>query len=133
MNAVVDLSQISDKQYQFLMADADNVGYGGARGGGKSWSVRTKAKILCAVYKGIKTLIVRRTYPELINNHINPLREELYGIASYNKSEKVFTFLNGSTIKFGYCSSSFNKDSELAKSIYASSTITKPSNLFNKE
>jgi hypothetical protein len=109
MNAVVDLSQISDKQYQFLAAVAKHVNYGGARGGGKSWAVRTKAKILCGVYKGIKTLIVRRTYPELINNHINPLREDLYSVASYNKSEKVFTFLNGSTIKFGYC----NNDKDL--------------------
>ena len=107
--STIDLSQISDKQYQFLAAEAMHVGFGGARGGGKSWSVRTKAKILCAAYKGIKTLIVRRTYPELINNHINPLREELYGIANYNKSEKVFTFLNGSTIKFGYC----NNDKDL--------------------
>ena len=107
--STIDLSQISDKQYKFLAAEAMHVGFGGARGGGKSWSVRTKAKILCAAYKGIKTLIVRRTYPELINNHINPLREELYGIASYNKSEKVFTFLNGSTIKFGYC----NNDKDL--------------------
>lgn len=109
MNAVVDLSQISDKQYQFLTADKKHVNYGGARGGGKSWGVRTKAKILCGVYKGIKTLIVRRTYPELINNHINPLRDDLYSVASYNKSEKVFTFLNGSTIKFGYC----NNDKDL--------------------
>jgi hypothetical protein len=109
MNAVVDLSQISDKQYQFLTAVAKHVNYGGARGGGKSWGVRTKAKILCGVYKGIKTLIVRRTYPELINNHINPLREDLYSVASYNKSEKVFTFFNGSTIKFGYC----NNDKDL--------------------
>lgn len=107
--STIDLSQISDKQYKFLAAEAMHVGFGGARGGGKSWSVRTKAKILCAAYKGIKTLIVRRTYPELINNHINPLREELYGIANYNKSEKVFTFLNGSTIKFGYC----NNDKDL--------------------
>ena len=109
MNAIVDLSQISDKQYQFLTADKKHVNYGGARGGGKSWGVRTKAKILCGVYKGIKTLIVRRTYPELINNHINPLRDDLYSVASYNKSEKVFTFLNGSTIKFGYC----NNDKDL--------------------
>lgn len=107
--SVIDLSQISDKQYRFLTAETMHVGFGGARGGGKSWAVRTKAKILSASYKGIKILIVRRTYPELINNHINPLREELYGIASYNKSEKVFTFLNGSTIKFGYC----NNDKDL--------------------
>ena len=107
--SVIDLSQISDKQYAFLSADRKHVGFGGARGGGKSWSVRTKAKILACVYGGIKILIVRRTFPELVNNHINTLREELGSTAVYNKTEKVFTFPNGSTIKFGYC----NKDNDL--------------------
>ena len=105
----IDLSQISDKQYAFLSSDKKHVGFGGARGGGKSWSVRTKAKILAATYSGIKLLIVRRTFPELVNNHINQLRDELHGLARYNKTEKVFTFPNGSTIKFGYC----NNDKDL--------------------
>ncbi len=106
----------SDKQKLFLTADTMHVGFGGARGGGKSWSVRTKAKLLALYYgrpddnsDGIKILIVRRTFPELVNNHINFLRTELYGIARYNKTEKVFTFPNGSTIKFGYC----NNDKDL--------------------
>ena len=105
----IDLSQISDKQYKFLSASRKHIGFGGARGGGKSWSVRTKAKILAATYKGIKILIVRRTFPELVNNHINQLIDELNGIAKYNKTEKVFKFPNGSTIKFGYC----NNDNDL--------------------
>ena len=105
----IDLSQISDKQYAFLSSDKKHVGFGGARGGGKSWSVRTKAKILAVSYEGIKILIVRRTFPELVNNHINQLIDELHGIAKYNKTEKVFTFPNGSTIKFGYC----NNDKDL--------------------
>lgn len=99
----IDLSKLSDKQYKFLADGHRHVGYGGARGGGKSWAVRTKAKILAASYPGIKILIVRRTFPELLNNHINPLREELHGLAAFNKSEKIFTFPNGSGIKFGYC------------------------------
>lgn len=105
----IDLSQISDKQYKFLSADRKHVGFGGARGGGKSWSVRTKAKILAVSYNGIKILIVRRTFPELVSNHINQLREELHGLAEYNTTEKVFKFPNGSTIKFGYC----NNDKDL--------------------
>lgn len=107
--STIDLSRISDKQYKFLSASQKHVGFGGARGGGKSWSVRTKAKILAVTYAGIKILIVRRTYPELVNNHINQLCEELHGLAKYNKSEKVFTFPNGSSIKFGYC----NNDRDL--------------------
>lgn len=42
------------------------VGYGGARGGGKSWFVRWKAVLLCLRYPGIKVLITRRTYKELL-------------------------------------------------------------------
>ena len=79
------------------------VGYGGARGGGKSWFVRWKAVLLCLRYKGIKVLITRRTYKELDNNHIQPLLQLLHGVASYNRSDKRFTFPNGSTISFGYC------------------------------
>ncbi|MGM9585148.1 MAG: phage terminase large subunit [Faecousia sp.] len=108
--SVIDLSQISRQQYQFLTDGHRHVGYGGARGGGKSWAVRTKAKMLAAAYDGIKILIVRRTFPELLNNHINPLRDELNGVARYNKSEKVFTFPNGSTIKFGYCATDSDLD-----------------------
>ena len=93
----------SDKQKQFLKAETKHVAFGGARGGGKSWSVRTKAKLLCFKYAGIRCLIVRRTYPELINNHINILRKELLGIAKYNDKDKVLKFFNGSTINFTYC------------------------------
>ena len=103
------LQEPNERQKLFLASHAKHIGYGGARGGGKSWAVRDKAKRLCLRFKGIKVLIVRRTYPELVNNHINQLRDELNGIAKYNKSEKMFTFSNGSTIKFGYC----NNDNDL--------------------
>ena len=101
--AVLTIDPPSKKQELFLCADTKHIAFGGARGGGKSWAVRTKAKLLALNYAGIKILIVRRTYPELLNNHINILIPELNGIAGYNKSEKVFTFQNGSIIKFGYC------------------------------
>lgn len=80
-----------------------------ARGGGKSWAVRTKAKLLAVKYPGIKIMIVRRSYPELVNNHISILRGELYGLARYNDKDKVFKFDNGSTIHFQYCA----KDGDL--------------------
>ena len=100
----------NEKQEAFLSARTKHIGYGGARGGGKSWSVRNKAKRLCMHYKGIKCLIIRRTYPELINNHITPLQDEIpTKIARYNKTDKIFKFFNKSTIKFGYC----NNDNDL--------------------
>ncbi len=93
----------SPKQKLFLADTHRHVGYGGARGGGKSWAVRYKAVLLAARWPGIKILIVRRTYRELINNHIEPLRSLLHGVARYNKTDKVFSFPNGATIWFGYC------------------------------
>lgn len=54
-------------------------------------------------------MIVRRTYPELINNHIKILRTELVGIARYNDKDKVINFNNGSSINFQYCA----KDADL--------------------
>ena len=65
--------------------------------------MRTKAILMCLTYPGIKVLILRKTYQELINNHINEMRAKLYEVAKYNASEKLFKFPNGSTIKFGYC------------------------------
>lgn len=48
-------------------------------------------------------MIVRRSFQELVNNHINFLIPELNGIARYNKTDKVFTFFNGSILKMEYC------------------------------
>ncbi len=107
MELIID--EPNDKQKQFLKAKVKHVGFGGARGGGKSWAVRTKAKLLALRYFGIRILIVRRTYPELINNHINTLRTELFGIAKYNSTEKILRFINGSIIDFKYCA----RDSDL--------------------
>ena len=94
----------SPKQKQFLMARAKNVSYGGARGGGKSWVVRFKAKGLALKHEGIKIMIIRQTYPELIANHIKPLKADLQigtkdSVAKYNDSRKEITFTNGSSIK----------------------------------
>ena len=100
---ILNLGTPSAKQKLFLTDKHRYVAYGGARGGGKSWSVQRKAALLCLKWAGIKVLIVRRTYAELLNNHINVMIPMLHGIAKYNRSDKMFTFSNGSTIKFGYC------------------------------
>lgn len=106
----IDIPEPNEKQKLFLADQHRHLGYGGARGGGKSWAVRVKATLLCLSWAGIKVLIVRKTYKELTNNHIVPLQQMLPpSVAKYNKTDKVFTFFNGSTIWFGYC----NCDSDL--------------------
>lgn len=107
----IDIPEPNVKQKLFLADKHRHCAYGGARGGGKSWAVRVKATLLCCRWEGLKVLIVRKTYKELINNHIVPLQAMLpREVARYNKTEKVFTFFNGSTIWFGYCANDSDLD-----------------------
>lgn len=94
----------NEKQKLFFLDQHKYVAYGGARGGGKSWAVRKKATLLCtnSKYAGIKCGIYRRTYPELRNNHVEPLQKDLLGLAKYNDSKKTFSFPNGSVIQLCY-------------------------------
>lgn len=103
MQIDLDLGTPNEKQIKFLTDHHKHVGYGGARGGGKSWAIRTKSILLASKHSGIRICLVRKTYPELQQNHIVPLRKLLHGIAKYNGSEKEFTFPNGSIIKLQYC------------------------------
>ena len=88
---------------EFFKARGRHIAYGGARGGGKSWAMRTKFILLAQRYAGLRLLLLRRTLPELRENHVVPLLQVLSGIAQYNATERVFTFSNTSRIKLGYC------------------------------
>ena len=48
-------------------------------------------------------LLLRRTCPELLENHIKTLMVETVDYAKYRDSDKTLTFVTGSTLKFGYC------------------------------
>lgn len=92
------------KQKQFMRDEHRYVGYGGARGGGKSWIVRVNALKLACQHPGIQQMIIRRSYPELYANHIKPFLELLpREIYSYNDSKKNLRLKNGSLIMFRYC------------------------------
>lgn len=97
------LEEPNEKQAAALRDNHRYLAYGGARGGGKSWFVRVSALLYCLAFPGIRVLITRKTYRELLNNHITPLRGLLKGLAQYNKQEHIFSFDNGSAIWFGYC------------------------------
>ncbi len=97
------LERPQPKQKLFFDARGRFVCYGGARGGGKSWCVRNKAALMAAKYAGIRILILRRTLPELRENHIRPMRAMLRGVAEYRATDRTFEFANGSLILFGYC------------------------------
>lgn len=77
--------------------------YGGAKGGGKSYLVRAREVTRRLKYAGSKGLIIRKTHPELLSNHIRRFFEE-YPVTRewYNKSEKAIYWPNGSITEFSY-------------------------------
>ena len=106
----ITIDKPNPKQRQFMLAEERFIAYGGCRGGGKSWGLRAKIALLCIKYPGIKILLLRRTYKDLRDNHIEPLQVLLQTtrskqLAIYNGTEKYFRFANGSKIILGYLSS----------------------------
>lgn len=96
------------KQLEFVSATgkADEILYGGAAGGGKSYGQLCDALIYAAKYPGSKQLILRRTFPELEKSLIRVSLElfpkEIY---RYNGSKHTGEFTNGSILDFAYCDS----------------------------
>jgi len=104
------LGEPTFKQALFLSCDARYVAYGGARGGGKSHAVRAKATYLGYEHPGIRMLLVRRTFPELRENHTSRLLDAYERLPAsirprYSDSDKVFLFPGGARLKLGYCDS----------------------------
>ena len=99
----LELGTPNAKQEMFLSDTHKYVAFGGARGGGKSWAVQTKSKILGLGMPGIKMLIIRQTYPELEKNHIGHFRALPVDIGKLNEAKKQFKFSTGSIIDFQFC------------------------------
>lgn len=91
------------KQQTFFNAASRHIAYGGARGGGKSWAMRRKFVLLAFRYPNLQLLLLRRTLPELTENHVRPLLQELTPTVKFNQTQRVFLFPNNSRIKLGYC------------------------------
>ena len=105
----LDLGQPQPKQLEFMQAKNLFVAYGGARGGGKSWALRTKYIGTCLKHPGMKCLLIRQTYQDLYLNHIVEFERTLKPLidaklVKHDKEHHLFTFWNGSMIACGYCS-----------------------------
>lgn len=109
----LEVPRFYDKQLEFMQSKVRYTAYGGARGGGKSFAARWKATLLCTRYDGIQILLLRRSLPELRENHLIPLQRLLHTndpdknkrLAEYKEVTKEFIFRNGARIKLGYCAS----------------------------
>lgn len=97
--------QITKKQKHFIDADCDEVLYGGAAGGGKSYGQIVDAFLSAIKFPKIKQLILRTSFPELERSLIllafEIIPKQCY---KYNATKHTMTFSNGSKIEFGYLS-----------------------------
>ena len=96
--------KVTKKQKQFIDSDADEVLFGGAAGGGKSFGQMVDALLFALKYPGSKQLILRRTFAELDKSLIRTA-QGLYPreIFTFNSSSHTGKLKNGSCIDFGYC------------------------------
>jgi phage terminase large subunit len=77
--------------------------FGGARGGGKSFLIRAREVYRRLKYPGTKGLIVRKTYPELLSNHIRMFFVEYPETSHwFHRGEKAIFWPNGSITEFSY-------------------------------
>lgn len=97
-------------QKRALITQAVEVLYGGALGGGKSYLARVASIIYSMEIPGLITYLFRRTFKEVLANHIHTpggyleMLHELIdaGDVVYSKSDYSFTFWNGSRIQLAH-------------------------------
>lgn len=91
-------------QTEFLAASEKEVFYGGARGGGKSYSLLVDPLRYCS-NSNHRALIIRRTIPELrdLIHHSQRIYKGAFPSVKWNEQEKTWRFPSGARIEFGYC------------------------------
>jgi len=88
----------------FMQTTAQEIMYGGAAGGGKSYGLRMFLVNYCMEHPGAKVVLFRRTYRELEDTHILALQQELPSyIARYKVGTHDFIFENGSILMCRFC------------------------------
>ena len=96
--------EITKKQREFIDSTADEVLFGGAAGGGKSYAQLIDSFLYAMKYPKSKQLILRRTLPELEKSLIRvSLGLFDMSVYKYNSAKHTGVFSNGSIIDFGYC------------------------------
>lgn len=98
--------EITPLQHRFMAAGEDEILFGGAAGGGKSFGQLVDALQYALRYPGSRQLLLRRTLPELEGSLIR-MALGLYPAALYHyvSSRHMGVFANGSVLDFGYCDS----------------------------
>ena len=91
----------TDKQRQFHASEADEVLYGGAAGGGKSYAICWDAFMRCMKYPGTHAYLFRRTYPEVEMTLVRTMRRIVpEALGKYTAGSHEMKFPNGSAAHF---------------------------------
>lgn len=99
----IRLQPKQQRLYELMSTQATVLGYGGSRGGAKSGGARRVLLRRRFDYPGTIGMVFRRTYPELLDNHIEAMWRDFPALQPlYNKGEKTIHLQNGSKIVFRY-------------------------------
>lgn len=93
------------KQRLFHASKSNEILYGGAAGGGKSYAICWDASMRCLKYPGTSAYLFRRTYPELEQTLIKTMRMIVpETLGKYYASNHEMQFVNGSVARFAHLS-----------------------------
>lgn len=106
------------KQAKFHACGADEVVYGGAKGGGKSCALVMECLAYCLENTGAVAYLFRESYDDLEANIIREWKEkvpsELY---SYSETKHIATLKNGSQVFFRYIANEADAEGYQGRSI----------------
>ncbi|MBQ7036069.1 MAG: terminase family protein [Clostridia bacterium] len=96
---------VTKKQAAFIHAEADEVLYGGAAGGGKSYGQVVDAFLYAVRYPKSRQLLLRSSFPALERSLIMTALEIIpASLYKYKSSKHKMRFFNGSILEFGFLS-----------------------------
>lgn len=90
---------IASQQFGFICI-------GGDRAGGKSKALRNIGYRYCRKFQNFNVLLLRRTFPELIRNHVQHAQREVKRLNAKIASSKVTFEETDSILEFGHCNDS---------------------------
>jgi hypothetical protein len=97
------------RQSKAIIANADEILFGGAAGGGKSYLLRAAAINWCSTIPGLMCYLFRRQYPDLLSNHMegpSSFRALLAPVVARGEARILqieVQFQNGSRIFLRHC------------------------------